>query len=116
MIRNFRGKRVDNSEWMFGDRICANGRIYIFDKSKGGFVDDDENAAYNLCQVLPESVGQSTGETDSHGKTIYGGDICLTKECNMKFLVKWTYAGFNIEDGETLEVIGNVTDNPNLLE
>lgn len=84
---------------------------------------------------------QSTGLNDSNGRTIFEGDIVKAAECNLMsetdfigiFTVKWgeqCYAAFDLypsQDWEYnalqyyvvegwLEVIGNIHENPELLE
>ena len=79
----FRGKRVDNEEWVYGGfykeptNDIKSGFSYIVTSSL--------NFAGNAYAVKPETVGQCTGFVDRNGRKIYEGDI-VTRE----IVVGWT--------------------------
>lgn len=127
----FRGKRKDNGEWAYGG----------LDTDWG--LKPEQRDRYWIIQaylgealVIPETIGQCTGLTDKNGKLIFEGDIVRTKHYGKVienrnvadydvFKVVYTYAmyraenknrAFNLVDGERYEVIGNIHDNPELLE
>lgn len=69
----FRGKRVDNGEWVEGFYACVLDTHYIitgrFDSLTNGIINSE---AY---KVDPSTVGRFTGLTDCNGVKIFGGDI-----------------------------------------
>ena len=130
----FRGKTpsddeyIDSGEWVEGYYTCFNGkehRIYsgYSETDCGDYYPDWEN-------VIPESVGQYTGLTDINGKRIFEGDIVKgfyyysDKEQRIFKVVYKESAFFLVEKGGkeylmfglTVEVIGNIHDNPELLK
>lgn len=70
----FRGKRIDNGEWVYGDLTrYSNEMSYIT-------VDLIENEVY---QVYTNTVGQFTEEYDINGKEIYEGDLVNVKKISI---------------------------------
>jgi len=66
----FRGRRLDNKEWVFGNlALCDNGRAYIHQ-----LVDADEDCWLHW-EVDPNTIGQFTGWTTIDSKLIYEDDF-----------------------------------------
>lgn len=123
----FRGKRIDNGEWKYG---------YLYGIWEQGYILwGMTNNVPNMVEVDPETICQYTGLTDKNGKKIWEGDI-LEGHLDDKFpedvtreKVIWHESGWKTEepgcvdkeyldefDTENFEVVGNVYDNPELLE
>lgn len=119
----FRGKHIHSLKanehldgtWVYG---------YLCDKN---YINSPELEGELL--IDPSTVGQYTGLTDKNGKRIFEGDIC--KIFGLVYKVEFKYSGwqltilsrtaycypeFNSHCGEYCEVIGNIHDNPELIE
>lgn len=132
----FRGKRLDNGKWVMG--FCVHHRNvahYILDVSYGGYEDIDGGFFVpRWYAVEPSSVGQYTGLTDKNGKRIFEGDIVLfkwDKEHNYCHIIEFVDGEFCATpvisrddtwqiricgENEKFSVIGNIHDNPELME
>lgn len=64
--RPYRGKRIDNGEWVEGWYTCM--RVLVDDHH---YIYDYGNSAH---KVDPDTVGQYTGLPDNKGKQIWQGD------------------------------------------
>ena len=139
----FRGKRLDNGEWVEGwyqpettikhwNGIQETVGVTIAYKVEDGFLED--------TLVDPPTVGQYTGLNDKHGKRIFEGDIVAQnwydydepRDDSFGKVVFCEYdCSFSVMDVNKdgfmplgrcgsyhweVEVIGNVHDNPELLE
>lgn len=128
--RPYRGKRVDNGEWVKGSLIVLGKKTKIVPTESIDF-HNGVPLTYSTVEVVPSTVGQSTGKEDRDRQEIYEGDI-LQHPSGERFKVIWNHAhtGFRawyldetdgmlslqISDNGLAVVIGNIHDNADMLE
>lgn len=114
----FRGKRIDNGEWIEGCPLVD----YV---TKQYFIHTKENIGF---EVDPETICQYTNLTDKSGRKIFGKDIVKLPKCEndtavfsligCNYILKGKYSNYVLGsyESECFEVIGNIFDNPELLK
>ena len=132
----FRGKSVNNGEWIYSETLSSgtikrkryNKYLEIFGKWRG---------------IVPDTLGQFTGLLDKNGKKSFEGDIVVHNRNEwrgkynatgakhyekvssvhevyfdtemLEFGLKNSSALFHCQFANEFEIIGNITDNPELL-
>ena len=127
---SFRGKDIKTGEWVCG---------YLSAENFITFPVPDSDPASNIIlmqtvEIDPATVGQYTGLKDRNGKKIFEGDIvCLHFGATHPMIAFYDGLGFKfrystggmktgcwdsdiIHDVCLCEIIGNIYDNPELLE
>jgi uncharacterized phage protein (TIGR01671 family) len=124
----FRGKRTDTGEWVEGLYVVAKDAASGVDLSlivePGTIMAYGELFNYNL--VNPDSISMFTGCYDKNGKKIFEGDIVRNHTGEIyeiafmnqysRFALRRPGTVFGWSNPKLCEVIGNIYDNPELLE
>lgn len=128
----FRGKRIDNGEWVYGDLVQRASRICWFARDIFISAFDSESENYVEYRVGSRTVGQYTGINDINEKKIFEGDICKAykkvracKDFEFEGVVQysteigaWELALTPFDspmlcDYPECEITGSIHDNPN---
>lgn len=145
----FRGKRKDNGEWIEGFYTKAK---YYLDETAMHIIFPLDLTAFPYCEftsykeIIPETLGEYTGLTDTNGIKIFEGDIVSIGAYypeDPTYQIKFGYhsvtasdpydsgtaygfyyvggrhgyeEGLCEDDPKLFEVVGNIHDNPELLE
>lgn len=116
----FRGRK-SNGEWIYGDLVHNVG----VGASTALIFPEEAHDSWDKYIVLTDTIGQFTGLHDKNGKEIYFDDIVRNKYGDIgsviwfsdwSLRVDWGGGDIHFIDPEWgLEVIGNIHDNPELL-
>ena len=112
----FRGKRTKNGQWVTG--------LLWHHVDKASLIYSDE--LDDKVWVNPQTVGQFTGLTDKNGKRIFEGDIIKLDDEEIRviryddkcagYYFNGDSCGLCVSRENERMVIGNIHDNPELLE
>lgn len=130
----FRGKDAETGKWIYGWVFGNKAKSIIEIDTE--YVIEEGVEAYYTSVVIPETVGQYTGLKDKKGKDIFEGDI--HEYDGRHFAVKFGYytdddthiemygwyldsnsleeqVSLGVDSEKYVNIIGNITDNPELL-
>ena len=114
--------------FIYGSLIVGHGKYYICVTALCQVNSLVNNGRTTMFEVFPETVGEYTGLRDKIGKRIFEGDIVTMPKYgggrhksvvyfkNGKFAVNGSNYNFKDICPKNMEVIGNISDNPELLK
>ena len=123
----FRGKRTGDHKWVEGN-------LEYHPITKLAFIRMPRHIYISVEMVDPVTVGQYTNQIDKNGVKIFEGDICrhrvvvngevmeddvgnvCLRHGSWTIMDKFGYIAVGQCSPESLEVIGNIHDTPELLE
>lgn len=135
----FRGKRIDNGEWIYGLLNVYQDKLYVtWEIIEAPSMENPAGLwSHFHYEVDPKTIGQYTGLIDKNGLEVFEGDIVIHPYDNAQQIVfgkigydgRWNgLTGFGFKnddydfielqwynDPELIEVIGNIHENPELL-
>ena len=131
----FKAKRIDNEEWVQGALFNGESHCIIGQEIKFSPYTEHECKIVGY-EVDRDTICQCTGLRDRNGNLIWENDIVDRKErypeivkykdgdwtidysyaCNMETGCGYCNLGFYALERKCVEVIGNIFDNPELLE
>lgn len=140
----FKGKKKDNGEWiegyLFDDGMLGEKRMFIgklvIAPYEGPIRGKWTVIANGFAEVDPDTICEYTGLTDKNGNRIWEDDICDRKEpypeivkmhngdwtldysysCGKDYGYCYCNLGFYTVERKEVEVIGNIFDNPELID
>ena len=122
----FRGKRIDNGEWVYGyyfieERDIEDGIIWRDIPQ----IQQRYGDHFQYFDVDLATVGQYTGLHDKNGREIYEGDILrftheredfINTDARIAVEIPKIYYMIDNPYNHSFEVIGNIYENPELLK
>ena len=129
----FKGKRLDNGEFVTGQYVKGldmyGKEVHLIFEPTTIFYSSGETDGWS--EIDPSTICQCTGLKDKNGKLIWENDIAVCRDfTEEKYVIAWkqdeacfeykqyscSIMNFEQLSGCEIEVIGNIFDNPELLE